>query len=197
MSPQKLTWILRSIPNFLWPLKWLILKRSLRICGKNFRFSPSSIFNDHRLIEIGNDVFFGERTIINTEVLVKIGNGVMFGPDVMIMGGDHNLSEIGVQMRYVKTGGVNIPVILEDDVWVGARVLILKGVKIGEGSIVGAGSVVTKEIPPYCIAIGSPCKIIKLRFSDDDLKKHLKLIKSKYTYDEIKGIHMQFNRVDG
>jgi acetyltransferase-like isoleucine patch superfamily enzyme len=186
MNPQKFNWILRSFPNFLWPLKWYILKKSLKSCGTNFKFSPNSIFNDHRLIEIGNNVFFGDRAIINTVVPVKIGNDVMFGPDVMIMGGDHNFSEVGVPMRYVKTGGKNVPVILEDDVWVGARSVILKGVKIGEGSVIGAGSLVTKETPPYSICLGNPCKPVKLRFSNEELAVHLSKVNSNYTPEEVK-----------
>jgi acetyltransferase-like isoleucine patch superfamily enzyme len=191
LNPNYLMWGTRALPNFLWPLKWFILKKSLKACGKNFRFSPNSIFSDHRLIEIGDNVFFGERTIINTEVPVKIGNHVMFGPDVMIMGGDHNISEAGIQMRYVKTGGKNIPVVLEDDVWIGARVLILKGVKIGEGSIVGAGSLVTKEMPPYTICLGNPCKPVKQRFSDVDLKTHLAKVNSVYSFEEVKMMYLK------
>lgn len=195
LKPQMLIWILRSIPNFAWPLKWFIIKNSLKKCGKKFRFSPNSVFSDHRLIEIGDNVFFGERTIINTGILVKIGNNVMFGPDVMIIAGDHNVSEIGIQMRYIKSGGKNLPVILENDVWVGARVLILKGVKIGEGTVIGAGSLVTKEMPPYSICFGSPCKFIKQRFSDEDLKLHLKNVNSSYSIEEIKSIYYRINNI--
>jgi len=53
------------------------------------------------------------------------------------------------------------PIILEDNVWLGARVIVLKGVTIGEGSVIGAGSVVTKDIPPRSLAVGMPAKVIK------------------------------------
>ena len=71
--------------------------------------------------------------------------------------------------------GVNVydqPVVIEDDVWVGANVTILKGVTIGHGSVVAAGAVVTKSCPPYSIIGGVPAKLIKMRFTDDDIKEH-------------------------
>ncbi|MBA2613508.1 MAG: acyltransferase [Bacteroidetes bacterium] len=181
LSPNKLSYITRSIPNMLWFLKWLIIKRSLKKVGKNFKFGFNSEFIDHRLIEVGDNVFMGQRTVINTNVSVKIGNNVMFGPQVTIMGGDHNISVVGQPMRFVKTGGKNIPIIIEDDVWVGTNVTILKGITIGEGSVIGAGSVVTRSLPPYSVCIGNPCKAVKLRFNEDDLETHLKEVRSNYS----------------
>ncbi len=185
INPKHLSWLTRTLPNFLWPVKWFILRKSLKKAGNNFRFSPNSIFSDHRLIEIGTNVFFGDRTIINTVVPIKIGNNVMFGPDVMIMGGDHNYSVVGKLMKEVKEGGKNLSVILEDDVWIGARTIILKGVKIGEGAVVGAGSLVTRNLPPYSVCFGNPCKPVKCRFFSEDLKKHLILVNSKHTFENI------------
>jgi acetyltransferase-like isoleucine patch superfamily enzyme len=72
--------------------------------------------------------------------------------------------------------GINLPVVIEQDVWIGAAVIILKGVTIGEGAVIGAGSLVTKDIPPYTIAVGTPAKSIKKRFSDEELKRHLELL---------------------
>ena len=62
-------------------------------------------------------------------------------------------------------------IIVEDDVWIGMNALILSGVKIGKGAIIGAGSVISKDIPPYAIAVGNPCKVIKYRFSEEIRKK--------------------------
>jgi maltose O-acetyltransferase len=184
-NPRQLIWLTKALPNFLWPVKWLITRNSLKIVGKNFRFGSNSIFTDPKLIEIGNNVFFSDGIIINTKVQVKIGNGVMFGPEVMIMGGDHNFSVVGKQMREIKQGGLNMPVTLEDDVWVGSRTIILKGVKISEGSVLGAGSLVTKSMPPYSVCAGNPCRPVKCRFSSDGLNEHLRLVGSNYTFDEI------------
>lgn len=63
-------------------------------------------------------------------------------------------------------------IIIEEDVWCGANVTILKGVTIGRGSIIAAGAVVTKNIPPYSIACGVPAKVIKKRMSDEDILIH-------------------------
>jgi acetyltransferase-like isoleucine patch superfamily enzyme len=193
ISPTKLSWILRAIPNFLWPLKFYLIKFSLKKTGKNFRFGSNCTFSDHRNIEVGDNVFIADNSVIAGIIPIKIGNNVMFGPEVMIMGGDHNMSVVGKPMRYVHTGGRNIPIELEDDVWVGARVLILKGVKIHEGAVVGAGSLVTKALPPYSVNVGSPCKTLKCRFSKEDLKEHLKLVKSKYTFEEIEKMYNEIN----
>jgi len=185
LKSKYLSYFLRSLPNFLWPLRWFIIKKSLGIVGKNFKFGYNSEFYDPKLIEVGNNVFMGLNTVINTQVPVKIGNNVMFGRSVMIMGGDHNMSEVGIQMRFVKSGGKNIPIVIENDVWIGSNVTILKGVKLSEGCVVGAGSIVTKSLPPYSICVGNPCKPIKLRFERSDLKKHLVAVDSIYSFDEI------------
>ncbi len=185
IRPKYLSYLLRSLPNFLWPVKWLIMKRSLKRVGTNFKFGYNSQFYDHRLIEIGNNVFMGLDTMITTNVSLVIGNNVMFGPRVTIIGGDHNFKEVGLPMRYVKSGGNNQPIVIEDDVWVGANVTILKGVHIGEGAIIGAGSIVTKSVTPYSITAGNPCKTIKMRFSPEELVLHLTMVNSKYNLADL------------
>ena len=68
------------------------------------------------------------------------------------------------------------PVVIEDDVWCGANVTILKGVTIGRGSVIAAGSVVTRSIPPYSIAGGVPARVIKKRFSEEQIKEHERIL---------------------
>ena len=68
------------------------------------------------------------------------------------------------------------PVIIEDDVWTGANVTILKGVTIGRGSVIAAGAVVTKSFPPYSIIGGVPAKLLKMRFTPDEIEKHERLL---------------------
>ena len=135
----------------------------------------------------------GNRSTINSSVLVTIGNNVMFGPEVMIIGGDHNFEVPGILMRNVKTGGTNLPIVIEDDVWVGARSIILKGVKISEGAIIGAGSLVTRSVLPYSINVGHPSRFVRPRFNLNQLSFHLQEIKSKYSLDEIKNIYSKEN----
>ena len=75
-----------------------------------------------------------------------------------------------------KKNGDDMPIIIEDDVWIGANAIILSGVTIGEGAIIGAGSVVTKNVEPYTIFAGNPAKKIKMRFTEDELLNHRQLL---------------------
>lgn len=105
----------------------------------------------------------------------------MFEPNVTIIGGDHNASMIGRFMYEVeeKLPENDLPVIIEDDTWIGTGVIILKGVTVGSGAIIAAGSVVTKDVEPYSITGGVPAKLIKMRFQDQDLEKHKRLLFDK------------------
>lgn len=78
--------------------------------------------------------------------------------------------------------GYDKPVVKENDVWVGANAIILggnNGVRLCEGCIVGAGSVVTKDVPPYSIVAGNPAKVVKMRFDEAQIAKHKTLLKEK------------------
>ena len=86
----------------------------------------------------------------------------MMGPDVIIYTQNHCTTNTEIPMR--KQGMTELrPVIIEDDVWIGARVCILPGVTIGHGSVVGACAVVSKSIPPYSVAVGNPARVVKVR----------------------------------
>jgi maltose O-acetyltransferase len=93
---------------------------------------------------------------------ISIGDNVMMGPEVTIITSNH---EFGDNKRpMVEQGQSNErPIDIGDDVWLGTRVIILPGVKIGSHAIVGAGSVVTKDVPEWCIAGGNPAKVLKNR----------------------------------
>ena len=96
-------------------------------------------------------------------------------------------------MRFVKTSGKNLPITIENDVWIGARVTILKGVNVGEGAVIGAASVVTKNILPYTINVGSPAKPIKTRFKKTQMMQHLRLVSSRYSFERIIKIYKENN----
>jgi len=188
ISNRNLRRLYKMVPGFLFPLKPVILKKLLKKYGKDLRIGGNvNLINDN--ITIGDNVFIGDRTTIAGIVPVTIGDNVMFGPEVMIRGGDHNFSVVGKPMAEVKTGGINLPIIIEDDVWIGTRVIILKGVKICEGAIVGAGSLVTREVPPYSINVGSPSRPIRCRFSKENLKIHLQKVNSPYSFENIVNIY--------
>lgn len=93
---------------------------------------------------------------------ITIGNNVRVGANVVIMDGDAHQDD--------PRAGQNAPIVIEDNVWIGAGVMVLKGVTIGRNSLIGAGSVVVKDIPANCVAAGNPCRVIK-ELSKDTIKK--------------------------
>ena len=74
---------------------------------------------------------------------------------------------------------------IESDTWIGCNVTILPGVTIGQGCVIGAGSVVTTPLPPYTVCVGSPCKPIKTRFSPNELEEHLRSLKNNLRVDQV------------
>lgn len=130
-----------------------------------------------RHVEIGNNVVLREEAHFSARL--KIGDNVMIGPRIIILGGDHFFAVKGRSVRNLRPkGGENMQdVIIENEVWIGAGVLVLKGVTIGMGGVIGAGSVLRKSIPPYVVAVGNPCKPVRKVFSDENLYEHLILLK--------------------
>ena len=118
-----------------------------------------------------------------TKAPLTIGNKVIFGPNPTIITGDHRINVIGkfIIDSCEKLAESDAPVIIEDDVWTGANITILKGVTIGRGSIIAAGSVVTKSCPPYSIIGGVPARILKFRFTIDEIIAHEKILYDKTT----------------
>lgn len=112
-------------------------------------------------IVIGENAHIAEATLISSGDLIEIGRDALIGPHSMIVDTNHNYGDrtvrIGVQGLKCR------PIRIGPDVWTGGHVNILQGVTVGRGAIIGAGSVVTKDIPPYAIAVGVPAKVIAYR----------------------------------
>ena len=111
-----------------------------------------SASNNNDTISIGKNCGFSGVSIWCFKS-ISIGNNVRIGANSIIMDGDAHQDD--------PRAGENKSVIIEDNVWIGANVMVLKGVTIGHNSIIGAGSVVTKDIPINVVAAGNPCKVIK------------------------------------
>ena len=141
--------------------RYICCKHIFAKCGKDVNVEQGVEFNDGSLIEIGDRSGLGANSQIGA---VTIGKDVMMGPEVMIISLSHRFSDLSRPMRFQ---GIeeHRRVTIEDDVWVGARAIILPGRIIRKGAIVGAGAVVTKNVPEYAIVGGNPAKVLKYRGS--------------------------------
>ncbi len=111
-------------------------------------------------VTIGNNCCIGRRNFFSSGIIISLGNYCMTGPECKLIGSDHIIDSPLVP--YIISGNTfEKSIFLKTNVWLGASVIIIGNVTIGHGSIIGAGALVTKDIPPFSIAIGNPCKIIK------------------------------------
>jgi acetyltransferase-like isoleucine patch superfamily enzyme len=114
------------------------------------------------LIRMGDDVAVGMRCTINCgSDELTIGNHVRIAQDAYITTMNHDISRTDTTIAY--QGVTHQPVVIEDDVWIATRVIILPGVRVGKGSVLGAGAVVTGDIPPYSVAAGVPARVLRSR----------------------------------
>jgi acetyltransferase-like isoleucine patch superfamily enzyme len=142
-------------------IRELFYKMTIKECGKNlFLYRNIQVYHPQNLI-IGNNVKINRNVYITATDSITIGNDVLIGPNTIINSGNHKYSDPNILIR--EQGHFSKAIIIENDVWIGANVCILKGVKIGKGAVVGAGAVVTKNVEPYTVVAGVPAKIIKLR----------------------------------
>ena len=162
------SWRFRGLP-------WLRVggKGSSIMIGKRFTANSLIRFNSFGIIQrvvirtvapgakitIGDDVGVSGCTI-SASKSITIGNRVLVGSGTAIV--DQDAHQIDPDDRRNGTGEIKkAPIIIEDDVFIGARSIILKGVTIGHGSVIGAGSVVVKSIPPNSIAVGNPARVVR------------------------------------
>ena len=118
-------------------------------------------------INAGSNLFIGNNCSFVDGGGITIGDNVLIAPRVVIATATHPLDPKLRNAKIVKCS----PVVIEDNVWIGANATILGGVTIGKNSVVGAGSVVTKDIPENSLALGSPCKVVKKLTVDKDLEE--------------------------
>ncbi len=117
----------------------------------------STINNGLGDVIIGNNCRIGLSNVIIGPVI--IGNDVILAQNIVVSGMNHGYEDISIPIREQKCSVV--PIIINDECWIGANAVIVAGVTIGKHSVVAAGSVVTHSVPPYCIVAGNPAKIIK------------------------------------
>lgn len=135
------------------------IKRCFTQCGKDVNVEKGAKFGTGEGICIGDRSGVGVNCNIHGPL--TIGTDVMMGPEVIILTNSHKFERLDIPMN--KQEGFVKPVVIGNDVWVGTRTIILPGVRIGDGVIIGAGAVVTKDVPDYAIVGGIPAKIIRFR----------------------------------
>lgn len=151
---------------------------------------PNRIKNSKR-VSVGKHSFHNGGLDIRGKVHVTIGSHCAFGKNIAIISENHDLRYLSMQgyfyKKYFDIGhpGDDVfpnphkskgPIEIGSDVWIGDKVIILSGVKIGDGAIVAAGSIVTKKVPSYGIAVGTPAKVIKYRY-EPEIVEYLKNLK--------------------
>ena len=137
--------------------------------GMNTFININALHKDTGIyLDIGSSSFVGRGTFISVGKKVTIGDYFLGGPYLNIMCSNHNIDD---PINSYITGSCSLDkeVIIEDNVWIGAHVTILGNVTIGRGSIIGAGTLITKDVPPFSIVYGNPCRISK-RFSFKEKK---------------------------
>ena len=157
-------------------------KSLVRKCGKEVRIGRHTRAEGWNNIELGNHVSIGVNCVfLTTRANVIIGDHVLFGPNVTCITGNHRIDIIG---RYIDsvTDAEKLPendedIIIEGDNWIGANTTILKGVTVGEGAVIAAGSVVTHNVDKYSIVAGVPARKIRDRFTKEELERHIATIK--------------------
>lgn len=159
-------------------------KRKMGACGRDVYFTPSDSVFLYENMYVGNDVHIAYHAdFVASKSKIIIGDHVVFGPHVSIRGGDHRTDLVGKFITEVddtlKIPGNDADVVFEGDNWIGMNSTILKGVCIGRGSIVAAGAVVNKSTPPYSIVGGVPAKVLKMRFSQEQIVEHERLLNNK------------------
>jgi galactoside O-acetyltransferase len=143
--------------------------------GNNISFNKNSYLysDDGGTITIRDNCSFNSNTMINaTPGKILIGEGCAIGPNTVLRASNHTYHRKDIPIK--KQAQIYGEIILEKDVWVGANCVILTNTKIGQGAVVGAGSVVTKDVIPYSVVAGVPAKIIKMR-EDTTTEVKLKL----------------------
>lgn len=154
-----------------------VLRELLGKVGKNLIVTQPFYCDFGYNIEIGDNFYTNYNCIILDGAKVTIGNNVFIAPNCCISTANHPLD------AEQRNKGIEYatPITIKDSVWIGASVTILSGVTIGENSVIGAGSVVTKDIPDGVIAVGNPCKVLRKITEKDkfDANKHLILTFNK------------------
>lgn len=149
---------LEVMPPFI---RWLVLKLWLKRLGKESLIDYKTYLRYPSKISIGEHVAINRGCELYASFMVNngyiiLGNHVTLSPNVKLYTIQHDYSSLNMP-------DIAGPIVVGDFAWIGADTIVLPGVTIGEGVVIGAGSLVTRDIPPYSVAVGRPVKVIKMR----------------------------------
>lgn len=164
--------------KFGYAFRRFLVKRLFRSCGKDVIVKQHAHFGLGATLRVGDRAQIGMNSRIDRDV--TIGDDVVMGPDVVIMTASHAFEDPTVPVNQ-QGAAERKPVCIGRDVWIGTRVIILPGVEIGEGCVIGAGSVVTRSIPAFSVAAGNPARVVRKRGSRHSSVRCDKAIQSKET----------------
>lgn len=140
-------------------IRYTLCQRLFSYVGEGVNIQSGVRFGRGSLISIGTNSGLGEGSYLVAMASICIGHDVMVGPQVMMLTGGHAYDDSC--RRLIDQKVMTAPISIGSDVWIGARVIILPGVTIGDRVVIGAGSVVTKDLPSGSLCAGVPCKVIK------------------------------------
>lgn len=133
--------------------------KNLKRCGEGVVFFPGVVIHYPENVELDSDVHMGRGVFISGQGGVSVGKWVLIGPHTVIHSANHVYDNPSIPIQ--KQGHEPRAITIEDDVWIGANVTVLPGIRIGRGSVVAAGSVVTSDVDPYLVVGGVPARLIK------------------------------------
>lgn len=172
-------------------LKYYLFNKKWRKLNKHNGTYIAGMFNPN-YVQIGIGTYGPLKVCSNTDNILKIGNYCSIAENVTFMLGlDHPTNHISTFPYKVKCLGHTVEsiskgdIVVDDDVWIGYGATILSGVHIGQGAVIAAGAVVSKDVSPYSIVGGVPAKIIKYRFDDELIQELMKIDYSKLSKDVI------------
>lgn len=160
----------------------LVGKKNITL-GNNATFGRGTVFWAPHEMKIGNNVYIGKYCTVQADI--EMGNNIEIANTVGLIGRyDHDYSKVGVSIKdapwigdvHYDFKGLNQKIVIDDDVWIGYGSVVFTGVHIHRGAIIAAGSIVTKDVPPYAIVAGNPAKIKGYRFTEEQIKEHERLL---------------------
>ncbi len=183
------------MPPWIGKLLQLVRRRKLRQRGTDVWVGGKCVFQGN--VEVGSHVVISHGAeFVSTRATVHLHDYVLLGPYVTIYTGDHatdlpgkHIVEItdrdkdeALRLRRERggdSGGYDADVTIEAGCWIGTHAVILKGVTIGRGSVVGAGAVVTKDVPPYTVYVGVPRQRTFPRFTEAEIREHERILEER------------------